>query len=325
MTNIGIIGGGAWGTALAQVWAQKGHHVILWARRDFVVERVNDLRVSSALPGVTLHDGITATTALDDLHDADILIYVLPAQELRGFLDAFKPTPGTPFVIAAKGIEIASGLLPADVAEECIPGLHTAILTGPNFAREVAIGLPAAATLACRTPPIRAQLLDTLSTPTYRLYGSTDVTGASVGGALKNVLAIACGIVDGLKLGDNARAAVVTRGLAEIARLSVAMGGSRETLMGLSGIGDILLSCTSTQSRNYRYGLALADGDVHNLHDDTTVEGIHTANAILPLIGRLGIEMPIAVGVAACLNGQLSVEAAVQALLQRPTRENEYE
>lgn len=323
-THIGIIGAGAWGAALAQLYAIAGHTITLWARRDYVVERCNDLRVAAGLPGVDLHKNITATTVFENLSDCPVLIYALPAQHLREFLTDHPVTPDQALVIVAKGIEIPTGKVLTDVVADVVPGVKTAVLTGPNFAREVALLMPAAATLASADPETLSMLHPILSTATYRVYPTSDVIGAQVGGAMKNVLAIACGIVDGLKLGDNARAAVITRGLAEIARLAVACGGARETLMGLCGIGDAILSCTSTQSRNYRYGLALADGDPHSLRDDTTVEGVATASAIIPLIGRLGIEMPIAVAVAACINGQMSVEQAVSALLQRPARENEH-
>jgi glycerol-3-phosphate dehydrogenase (NAD(P)+) len=323
MNDIGIIGAGAWGAALAQILAQKGHRVMMWARRDFVVERANEARASTALPGITLHEGITATGTMAMLDDCPVLLYVLPAQHLRDFLRTHPPRRDQTLVLAAKGIEMTTGALLTQVVAETNPGLMTAVLTGPNFAREVAQGLPAAATLACTDETMRHELVRSLSTKTYRLYPTHDIVGAQVGGAIKNVIAIACGIVDGLKLGDNARAAVVTRGLAEMARLTVALGGGRETLMGLCGMGDLILCCTSAQSRNYRCGLALADGEPHHLRDDSTVEGVHTASAILPLLGRLDIEMPIAVAVAACLNGQLSVEQAVEALLQRPTRDRE--
>ncbi len=323
-THIGIIGAGAWGAALAQLYATNGHTITLWARRDYAVERCNDLRVCAGLPGIDLHKNITATTSLQMLSDCPVLIYALPAQQLREFLTEHLPAKNQVLVIAAKGIEITTGKVLTDVVADVAPELKTAVLTGPNFAREVATGLPSAATLAASHPDHLAMLQPILSTPTYRLYPTSDVVGAQVGGSMKNVLAIACGIVDGLKLGDNARAAVITRGLAEMARLAIAMGGSRETLMGLCGIGDTILSCTSTQSRNYRYGLALADGDPHSLHDDTTVEGVATASAVISLIGRLGIEMPIAVAVAACINNQMNVEQAVAALLQRPARNSEH-
>ncbi len=323
MTDIGIIGAGAWGTALAHILGTHGHHVTLWARRDYVVERLNDMRISASLPGITIHSNVHATTVFDMLTDCPVLIYAMPAQEMRGFLEIHRPQDDQILVITAKGIELATGLLLSDVIQGIIPNQPLGILSGPNFAREVAQGLPAAATLACADDTRRDFLVQNLSTKTFRLYGTDDMIGAQVGGAVKNVLAIACGIVDGLKMGDNARAAVVTRGLAEMARLTVALGGARETLMGLCGLGDLLLSCTSAQSRNYRCGLSLADGDCHNIRDDTTVEGVHTAQGILPLIGRLGIEMPIAVAVAACLQGQLTVEQAVQALLQRPIRGDE--
>lgn len=317
---IGVIGAGAWGTALAHIWAQAGHEVTLWARRDDVVDTINAAHTNPALPSVTLVPSLRATNDYALIDVCDIVVYALPAQVLRAHLTAHPIKPHQTLVIAAKGIEIATGdLLPA-IATALCPGIRVAVLSGPNIALEVAQGLPAASTIACLDEKVLTQLQSCLSTKFFRLYPTTDVTGVSCGGALKNVIIMASGIVDGMKLGENARAAVLTRGLAEMVRLAVALGGNRETLMGLSGIGDMFL-----KTRNYRFGLALADGNAHDLHADTTVEGISTAQAAVELAGRLNIEMPICVATAACVNGQLSPTQAVEILLQRPARKDERE
>lgn len=322
---IGVIGAGAWGTALAQVWARHGTRVILWARQAEEAQRINSAHVARHLPEVTLDAAITATSDMADLAPCTTVVYALPAQVLRPHLTAYPPLPHQVLVIAAKGIERESGKLLSAVVHEVAPDTRVAILSGPNFAREVAVGLPAASTIACADQAVLQALQAQLSTRNFRLYPSFDLIGAQCGGALKNVIAIACGIVDGLKLGDNARAALITRGLAEVARLTTALGGTRETLMGLCGMGDLILSCTSAQSRNYRFGLALADGAPHDLTTTTTVEGVPTAQAAVEMVGVHHLEMPICVAVAACVNGQMSVQQAVDALLQRPARQTESE
>lgn len=318
--TIGILGAGAWGTALAQVLAVDGHRVKIWARRDTVVENINIARENHALPGIVLHPNIHAVVDADNLHDCNAIIYALPAQTLRQHLNDYPTHPDQIFVIAAKGIELNTGCLLSDIAQNICPKNKIAVLSGPNIAIEIARGLPAAGTLACTDHDTLKTLQAQLSTRTFRLYPTNDVIGVSVGGAVKNVIIMAGGMVDGMGLGENARAAVLTRGLTEITRLSVAMGGQRETLMGLSGVGDLML-----KTRNYRFGLALADGLTHDLHSDTTVEGIHTARAVVTLAGQKHVEMPICIAVAACLNGQLTLPQAVDTLLQRPARGHEQE
>lgn len=322
-TEIGIIGAGAWGTAIAQTLAVHGQTVTLWARRADIISQIRDRRENPNLVGERLHDNIIPTNNYADLDACKTIIYVLPAQALRDHLILHTPKPHQTLVIAAKGIELNTGKLLSEVVADITPNTKIAFLTGPNFAREVAHNLPAASTIACADQTDLSVLQAQLATKTFRLYPTTDIIGAQCGGAVKNVIALACGVVDGLKLGDNARAALITRGLAEIARLTTALGGQRETLMGLCGLGDLILTCTSVQSRNYRFGLALADGDPHDLTTTTTVEGVHTAQALMELGGRLHIEMPICVAVAACLSGHLSVQQAVDKLLQRPARNSE--
>jgi glycerol-3-phosphate dehydrogenase (NAD(P)+) len=318
--TIGIIGAGAWGTALAQNLALHGRFVKIWARRSSVVDDINIARDNPALPHVVLHPSILAVNDIRDLDNCDVIIYALPAQALRDHLMNLPLAKHQTIVIAAKGIELNSGKLLPDVVRDICPNHNIAVLSGPNIAHEIGMNLPAASTLACHDATQLKPLQDLLSTKTFRLYPTTDVIGVSCGGAVKNVIIMGSGIVDGMKLGENARAAVLTRGLAEMTRLAVALGGQRETLMGLSGVGDLFL-----KTRNYRFGLALADGGSHDLNNSMTIEGVHTAQAVVTLAGRLNVEMPICVAVAACLNGGLSVEQAVETLLQRPQRGSEQE
>lgn len=323
MTRIGVIGGGAWGTALAALSAEQGD-TILWARNAEVVGSVNKSHANPIyLPDVKLPANLRATAQLADLKDCDALVLAVPAQTLRGFAGEIRSAlpDAAPIVIAAKGIEISTGLLPSDVLAELLPGWPLAILSGPNFASEIARGLPAASTLACADAAIGATLVQRLGRPTFRPYLSDDVIGAQIGGAVKNVLAIACGIVIGRKLGDNARAALITRGLAEMSRLGLALGAKRETLMGLSGLGDLVLTCSGHQSRNLSLGVALGEG--RTLEQimgarRTVAEGVHTARAIEALAGKHGVEMPICAAVDAVLHKDAGIDAALAALLARP-------
>lgn len=323
MTRIGVIGGGAWGTALAALSAEQGD-TILWARNAEVVGSVNKSHANPIyLPDVKLPANLRATAQLADLKDCDALVLAVPAQTLRGFAGEIRSAlpDAAPIVIAAKGIEISTGLLPSDVLAELLPGRPLAILSGPNFASEIARGLPAASTLACADAAIGATLVQRLGRPTFRPYLSDDVIGAQIGGAVKNVLAIACGIVIGRKLGDNARAALITRGLAEMSRLGLALGAKRETLMGLSGLGDLVLTCSGHQSRNLSLGVALGEG--RTLEQimgarRTVAEGVHTARAIEALAGKHGVEMPICAAVDAVLHKDAGIDAALAALLARP-------
>lgn len=326
--TIGVIGGGAWGTALAALSAEQGE-TLLWARNADVVAMINrDHANPLYLPDVTLPATLHATGDLGALKSCGALVLAVPAQSLRHFgTEIARLLPGdAPLVIAAKGIEIATGKLPSDVLAEMLPGRALAILTGPNFATEIARGLPAAATLACADAELGAALVQRLGRPTFRPYLSDDVTGAQVGGAVKNVLAIACGIVIGRRLGDNARAALITRGLAEMTRLGLSLGAKRETLMGLSGLGDLVLTCSGAQSRNLSLGIALGEGKT--LQDimasrRTVAEGVHTARAIGALAARQSVDMPICAAVDAILHRGASIDAALQALLARPFRAEE--
>ena len=323
LNRIGVIGGGAWGTALAALSAEQGD-TILWARNADVVRSINNTHSNPLyLPDVKLPTNLRATGELAGLKDCDALVLAVPAQTLRPFAEAIRTALplAAPVVIAAKGIEISTGLLPSDVLGELLPGCSLAILSGPNFASEVARGLPSASTLACSDAAIGAALVQRLGRPTFRPYLSDDVTGAQIGGAVKNVLAIACGIVIGRKLGDNARAALITRGLAEMTRLGLALGAKRETLMGLSGLGDLVLTCSGTQSRNLSLGIALGAGQ--SLEQimgarRTVAEGVHTAQAIEALAGKYGVDMPICAAVDAVLHKDAGIDAALAALLARP-------
>ncbi len=323
LNRIGVIGGGAWGTALAALSAEQGD-TILWARNADVVRSINNTHGNPLyLPDVKLPTNLRATGDLGDLKDCDALVLAVPAQTLRQFAEQIRSSLpiAAPIVIAAKGIEISTGLLPSDVLTELLPGRPLAILSGPNFATEVARGLPSASTLACADEALGAALVPRLGRPTFRPYLSDDVIGAQIGGAVKNVLAIACGIVIGRKLGDNARAALITRGLAEMSRLGLALGAKRETLMGLSGLGDLVLTCSGMQSRNLSLGIALGAGQ--SLEQimgarRTVAEGVHTARAIEALAGKHGVEMPICAAVDAVLHKDAGIDDMLAALLARP-------
>lgn len=324
MTTIGIIGAGAWGTALAQSFARHGHDVTIWARDPGLADTINTRHINPVyLPDCPLHHNLAATANLADACSADIVVPVVPAQFMRDTLQqaAAYVVPGTPIVICAKGIEIASGKMMAQVASEIIPSSLTAVLSGPNFAHEVAHGLPAAATLACEDAKKIIPIRDALASKSLRLYVTDDVTGTQVGGAVKNVIAIVCGIVAGRHMGENARAAVVTRGLHEMAKMAESMGGRRETLMGLSGIGDLILTCSSMQSRNFSLGFALGQGqslqDILKARHGIT-EGVPTTEALARLAAARGIDMPLVTALQSCLTGAADIDAAIHALLARP-------
>ena len=326
MDRIGVVGGGAWGTALAQVAAAGGRDVLLWAREPEVVAGINDSHVNELfLPGVALAPTVRATAGLGDLAACDALLLVTPAQFLGRILADLVPqlSGRPPLVLCAKGIEADSMRLMSEVAAEAAPGLPLAVLSGPTFAHEVAKGLPTAITLACADEDIGAQLGERLARPSFRPYWSDDVIGAEVGGAVKNVLAIACGIVAGKRLGENAKAALISRGFAEMLRFGAAKGAQPATLAGLSGLGDLVLTCSSAQSRNMSLGMALGEGrraaDV--LAERRTVaEGAHTAPVLLAAAHALGIEMPITQAVVDMLDDRVTVDAVVERLLSRPLR-----
>ncbi|MBF0325166.1 MAG: NAD(P)-dependent glycerol-3-phosphate dehydrogenase [Alphaproteobacteria bacterium] len=326
MDSIGIVGAGAWGTALAATIRRAGRNVVLWAHEAEVVAGINATRTNATyLPGIALECGIRATIDLAEIAAQGVVLLVTPAQHLRATARALAPLwrPGTPAVICAKGIEQGTLAMMTEVVEAELPTAAIAVLSGPTFAIEVARGLPTAVTLACADQVLGKRLVEAVGTPTFRPYLADDLVGAEIGGAVKNVLAIACGIVEGRGMGDNARAALITRGLAELTRLAVAKGGRPETLMGLSGLGDLILTASSSQSRNYSLGFALGEG--RSLADilasrRAVTEGVWSAGAVVDLAGRLGIEMPICAGVDSVINRGQDLDQAIAALLNRPFR-----
>lgn len=321
--RIGVIGGGAWGTALAQVAAAGGEETLLWAREPEVVEAVNLRRENSVfLPAIPLSPAIRATNALDDLAGCEALLVVTPAQHMRRVL-AGLPALAIPLVLCSKGIEEASAKLMHQVAHEAQPGATIAVLSGPTFAHEVAAGLPAAVTLAIADRPAGEAVAARIARPSFRPYLSDDLTGAEIGGAVKNVLAIACGVVEGRGLGQNARAAIISRGFAEMTRFGLARGARAETLAGLAGLGDLVLTCSSTSSRNFALGKGLGEGaDAKALLADrkTVAEGAFTAPVLRQAAADAGVEMPIVGAVCDLLAGRASVDAVVENLLARPLR-----
>jgi glycerol-3-phosphate dehydrogenase (NAD(P)+) len=322
--TLGVVGAGAWGTALAQVLADSGNEVLLWAREPEVVEEVNTRsRNSLFLPGQPLADTIRATNDLTELGALPVLLLVVPAQHLGRSLAGLAGFTGD-LVLCAKGIEAESGRLMSEVAAAAAPGAVQAVLSGPTFAHEVAAGLPTAVTLACSGGEAQwARLAPLLARPTLRPYYSDDVIGAEVGGAVKNVLAIACGVVEGLGLGQNARAALIARGYAEMVRFGLAKGARAETLAGLCGLGDLVLTCTSTASRNFALGKALGEGQsaAAALSGKTTVaEGAHTAPVLTAIARTQGVAMPIVEAVDRLISGETTARAMVTELLARPLR-----
>jgi glycerol-3-phosphate dehydrogenase (NAD(P)+) len=324
--RVGVIGAGAWGTALAEVACRTGLEATLWAREAEVVTSIRERRENALfLPGVTLDLALTVTGEMAGLAGADMILAAPPAQHARATLTAFAPhaRPGAPIVLCAKGIEQGSLKLMTEVLAETIPEAAPAVLSGPSFAGEVARGLPTAVTLACRDPALGDQIAHALATPTFRPYRSTDLIGAEAGGAVKNVLAIACGVVEGRGLGRSAHAALITRGFAEMTRLAVALGAEAETMAGLCGLGDLVLTCGSPQSRNMSVGLALGRGETLEaaLSGKLSVaEGVASAPAVRALGRRLGVETPICEAVAAVLAAEMDIDTAIGGLLSRPLR-----
>lgn len=323
--TIGIIGGGAWGTALAQVQAAAGRPALIWAREDAVVNAINNEGENTPfLPDVPLHADVSATTDIHQVVNAcDTLLLVTPAQHTRAVLATAgaEALSGKALVLCAKGIEIESGRLLSTIVREVAPKSVLAVLTGPTFAREIAIGLPSAVTVAASDISVARKLASGLGSKTFRPYASDDVIGAEVGGAVKNVLAIACGVVAGRKYGDSARAALLTRGMSEMTRLALALGGRRETLMGMCGMGDLVLTATSMQSRNFSLGFALGEGRTlaEVLGSRTAVtEGVHTSRAVMNLTRGLGIDLPVMSGIHRMLHEGASAETVVGELLARP-------
>jgi len=324
MTRIGVIGGGAWGTALAAAAARAGRRVTLWAREPEVVADINARHENrSFLPGVPLPSAVMATDDAARVCDADAVLLVAPAQFLRATAAKLSShwREGVPAVICAKGIEQGSSALMSEAVGEALPQAPLAVLSGPTFAGEAARGLPVAVTLACADAVLGAKLVAALGSQRLRPYLSDDLVGAQIGGAVKNVMAIASGIVSGRGLGENARAALITRGLHEIVRLGTALGGRMETLMGLSGAGDLMLTCMSTKSRNYSVGFALGAGEdlASALGGKSSVaEGVFSAPAVVALAKRHGVDMPICFAVDAVLHSGNDIDAAIDGLLARP-------
>ncbi len=317
--TIAVAGAGAFGTALAVAFAKKAP-VRLWARDAAMVETMRSTRANPRLPDVILPENIEVFADLETVFEADTILLAVPAQQISAFLTAHADRlAGKTIVSCAKGIDLTTLKGTASSISELVPTATAAILTGPSFAADIAKGLPTALTLACADDVIGKQLQAELSTRTLRLYRTTDVIGAELGGSLKNVMAIACGACIGEGMGDSARAALLTRGMAEMMRLSIAMGGQSDTLMGLSGFGDLVLTCTSEQSRNYRFGLAL--GRMEGFDPTITVEGVATTHAVAKLAREKGIEMPIVTMLSGLLDGKSSIAEAIQGLLSRPLKE----
>lgn len=321
--RIGVIGGGAWGTALAQVAAQGGE-TLLWSREPEVAASIAERRENSLfLPGVPLSEAIYPTTDLADLAQCDTWLVVTPAQHMRRVFEAAPTCPGA-LLLCSKGIEEESGQLLHQVAREACPGASVMVLSGPTFAHEVAAGLPTALTLAAEIEAEAEAVRARLARPAFRIYLSDDVAGAEVGGAVKNVLAIACGVVEGRGLGQNARAALIARGFAEMTRFGLARGARAETLAGLSGLGDLVLTCSSTSSRNFSLGKGLGQGrHAAELMADrrTVAEGAFTAPVLRRLAEAEGVDMPIVAAVDDLLAGRASVDAVLERLLARPLRQ----
>jgi len=320
--TIGVIGGGAWGTALAQVQAVADRDALIWAREPAVVNAINnDGENTPFLPGVELHRNVRATTDLAEACAPDVLLLVVPAQYLRSTLKSAGDLSRKTLVLCGKGIEIETGELLSEIVREVTPQSRLAVLTGPSFAREIALGLPAAVTVAADDIESARSLSNLLGSKTFRPYASSDVTGAEVGGAVKNVLAIACGIIAGKKYGDSARAALLTRGMSEMTRLALALGGKRETLMGMCGLGDLVLTATSMQSRNFSLGFALGEGKTLEeiMGSRTAVtEGVHTARAVMNLVRKLDIDLPIMTAIHGILHEGKQVDQVINDLLSRP-------
>ncbi len=324
LQTIGVLGGGAWGTALAAAAVSAGRDTLLWAREPDVVDAVNNAHENIVfLPGISLDPALKATGDIADLGKCDAILLVSPAQHLRTMAKQLRAHVGTnvPMVICSKGIEVATGKLLSEAVAEELPDNPVAVLSGPTFATEVAQGLPCALTLAAKDQHIGDTLVTALGQPTFRLYYNSDLVGAQIGGAIKNVLAIATGIVAGLGIGENARAAVITRGLAEIIRFGSLYGAERETLMGLSGLGDLILTCSSTQSRNMSLGKAIGEGRTLKeimAERNSVAEGAHTVEIVYKIASDKGLEMPITDAVHRILKEGQNVRDVMDTLMARP-------
>ncbi len=318
--QIAVIGAGAWGTALAQAWADNGALVTLIARTDDAADALRTTRESPYLPGIPITPGLAIRTDHTSLGEAEIVALAVPAQTLASLLEQIAPSlrPDTTLVLCCKGIDRVTGQTMAQTAATVLPGYAITVLSGPSFAHDVARGRPTAVTLAAYDLAKAKDVSAALSTPSLRLYASDDVAGVEAGGALKNVLALAVGITRGLDLGASAEAALIARGFVEMTRLGEAMGAQPNTLAGLSGLGDLVLTCSSPQSRNFAYGMALGHGEA--LDNRPLAEGVHTARAVIDIAARSNIDIPIMGTVAEILDGKLSPREAVTALLSRPLK-----
>jgi glycerol-3-phosphate dehydrogenase (NAD(P)+) len=320
--RIAVLGGGAWGTALAQTCARAGRSVTLWEFDAGNAEHLASKRESKFLPGVRLDDGIKLTRALAEAARNDAILLVVPAQAIRPVMASLAQTiaAGTPVIACAKGIEHGTHKFMTEIVAECAPRAVPAVLSGPSFAADVARGLPTAVTLATADAKVASALAQSIASASFRPYHATDVRGVEIGGAVKNVLAIASGIVTGRGLGASASAALTTRGFAELVRFGKAFGAKPETMMGLSGLGDLILTCSSPQSRNFSFGVALGKNEKPG---GKLAEGAFTAPVLLELAGAKNIDMPICAAVAALLAGKSSVDAAIESLLSRPIKAEE--
>ena len=325
--NISIVGAGAWGTALAEVMSRQGHQINLWAKESAVVNSINSSHENDVfLPNVKLSDLIVAFNNLEQITNCDLLLVVSPAQYTRETLLEVSKTlkSETPIILCSKGIEISSLSLMSQIVESIFPDNPIAILSGPSFAIDVVNNKPTAVTLACKDLKIGKNIAESISLPTFRPYLSEDVIGAQIGGATKNVIAIAAGVVEGQKMGDSARAATIARGFSEIKRLAIAMGGKEETLAGLSGMGDLLLTCNSKTSRNYSLGIKLGEGQTIEEATNglsTIAEGMYSAKAITKLAVQNKIDMPITQAVNDLIEEKYSVTDIIDNLLNRPIKE----
>lgn len=324
MKSIGVIGAGAWGTALAQTQAREGRDTILWARESEVAAAINAHHENTHfLPKIALDERLKATNDIHEAAKQDIILIVTPAQFARATLEEIKDDipEGKDVVICSKGVELETGLMMSQMAEQVVPQASISVLTGPNFARELASGLPGACTIGVPNNDKGVELQDALGSKYFRPYATDDILGAQLGGAIKNVIAIACGIVTGRKFGESARAALLTRGVAEVARLGVAMGAQRVTLLGMCGIGDLMLTASSMQSRNFSLGVRLGEGE--SIDDilgprKSVTEGVTTAQATLKLAKQHAVDMPITEAVNKTLNEGMPIDEAIQEMLNRP-------
>jgi len=326
INQIGIVGGGAWGTALAQSCCRSGKEIVIWARENETVEDINSRHENRLyLPDVVLDSKIKATADLQIIGCCDVILMVSPAQHVRAVCQQLTEfvSNQTPLVICSKGIEQSTGKLMSEVVAETLPQLQIAVLSGPTFAIEIARGLPAALSLATRDEAVGRELAHAISHSLFRTYWSNDIIGAQIGGSVKNVLAIAAGISNGKQLGTNAHAALITRGFSELVQFGMALGGRSETLSGLSGLGDLVLTCSSTKSRNMSLGYALGQGQTIDQvlgSRNSVTEGVYTASAVMAIANSKEIDMPICQAVNAVVGGQMTVDQGIESLLSRPLR-----